>query len=329
MHLRSLSQSRLALGSDVVLTLVTDAADADVDKIFVNLWHQVYLFERRFSRFLPMSELTSLNRAGGVKFKVTAEFKDLLICAKSIGLKTNGLYNPFITPALQRAGYVQSAVPGYENDKQIDYTDRLVVGVEKIEIGEDWAQIPYKTALDLGGCGKGYLADELGRFLKKQPKIVGFWLSLGGDILTYGYDENGRRMSVDIQSAVTINYTTDWVIDCSGDDYAVATSGTFRRSSQVSALAWHHIIDPLTLVSAKTDIKLATVCARTAFEADVLASCAVILGSKKAIPLLKQNGVKAAFLQCIDADGNCFEKKFGANIHKKVDYKPREMFARA
>lgn len=315
MYLRRLSQTRLALGCDTMLAIVSDMTADEADRLFKKLWKQVYVFERRFSRFLPMSELSTFNRTTGLKTPITPEFKDLLTSAKQLGVKTNGLYNPFITPALQRAGYMKSAVPGYEHDSTADYTIRRVVGVERLNIGDDWAQIPYGTALDMGGCGKGYLADQLGKILKNY-KVQGYWLSLGGDILTMGRDENGNNITLDIQNANQPSHTTDWIIECPTNSFAVATSGTFRRIGQDVKNNWHHIIDPTTLEPAKTDIRLATVCAETAAWADVLASCAVIVGSYKAPAFLKKHGVKSALLQGIDSDGVVFEKVIGAHIHK-------------
>ena len=328
MLLRRLSQTKLALGSDVTLAIVTDMSDDLADKLFVALWRQVYLFERRFSRFLLSSELTTFNRATGLKNPISSEFKELLMVAKQFGIETGGLYNPFVTPALQNAGYKKSALPGYENDKQIDYSNRRVVANEKLEIGDTWALMPYNTAIDLGGIGKGYLADKIGEILHKFS-VQGYWLSFGGDISTFGMDENGNNITLDIQNANNLNFTTNWIINCPTNNFAIATSGAMKRVNQEDDGDWHHIIDPATLKPAKSDIKMATVCADTVTRADVLASCAIILGSKKAPAFLKKHGVKSALLQCIDENGVLFEKKFGSNISKMKLYQSREFAVNA
>jgi thiamine biosynthesis lipoprotein len=149
-----------------------------------------------------------------------------------------------------------------------------------------------------------------------KPNISGYWLSLGGDVATSGRDENGKNMSLNIQNAENLGEKTDWVVDCPTEYFATATSGTFRRKNQYYDKPWHHIINPQTLEPAVTDIRLATVCAEDAIKADVLASCAVILGSGQASAFLKKHGVKSALLQCFDDKGVAFEKKFGENIRK-------------
>ncbi|MCX6728503.1 MAG: FAD:protein FMN transferase [Candidatus Saccharibacteria bacterium] len=315
MRLREVSQTKLALGSNVVIAIITDMSGKEIDKIFEDLWLQVFTFERKFSRFIPKSELTLFNRLQGIRTNISPEFKDLLIYTKQLSEETNGLFNPFILPLLQKAGYMKSAVPGFENDAKIDFSAGRLVGVDKLEIGDDWATIPYGTAIEMGGIGKGYLADQLHRTLDSLS-IQGYWMSLGGDVATSGKDLNGNSLSLNIQSAKNLDEKSDWVIDCPIKYSAAATSGTFKRKNQFSDKTWHHIINPLTLEPAVTDIRLATICADTATRADVLASCAVILGSKKAPTFLKKHGIKSALLQCVDRDGVDFEVRFGPRIRR-------------
>lgn len=313
MHLVRTTETKHALGSDVTLTLISGLGHAHTTDLLAVLWRQIYMFERQFSRFIPMSELMVFNREAGMKTITSPAFHDLLKAAKYMALKTKGLYNPFILPALQRAGYRRSASPGYENDPQEDYTQRQVVTIDKLHIGDTWAMIPYNTALDMGGCGKGYLADQLAGTLR-QYDIAGYWLSLGGDICSYGADEQGKPLSVAIQNAQKLDSTRPEYIEQPGDYAAVATSGTFRRQAQYQTEPWHHIIDPLTGVSAITDIQLATVCATTALEADVLASCAVIIGADAAVAFLKKNGATAAYIQYNDTEGVSRIHQFGLAI---------------
>ena len=317
MYINELSQARLALGGNIKLTIVTDMSQSDSKLLFDEMWRKIFTFERRFSRFIPMSELSIFNRTTGIKNQISPEFKELLITAKNLGEETGGLYNPFVTPALQKAGYKKSALIGHKVDKQIDYTGRRVVAVENIEIGENWAMIPYGTALDFGGCGKGYLADKIGLFLKTKS-VVGYWLSFDGDISTYGTDKNGKNIAIDIADAGNLIETKDLIIKCPKTQFGIATSGTNRRKNQTTNSNWHHIIDPNTLKPVVTDISLATVCAETTLLADVLASCAVILGSEKAMPFLKKHGAKSVLLQFKNEKGEMQDKSYGSCL-KKVE----------
>jgi FAD:protein FMN transferase len=295
MPLNQYFETKLALGSDVTFVVVCESAAA-ATRVLQNLWRQTFLFERRFSRFLPMSELSEFNRKAGQKTPVSPEFRELLLAARQLGEQTEGLFNPFVLPALQRAGYTRSFVAQYADDEQEDYSGRQVVRVTALEVGAEWAQIPYGTALDMGGCGKGYLADQLAASLPRDV-VRGYWLSLGGDIAAGGHDEQGRPWTVRIQGEQGAGHDLSAVIQGSAAPFAVATSGTGVRRGRKRGRAWHHIIDPRTLTPAKTDVRLATVHANTTLQADVLASCAIILGSAEAPAWLRRQGVLGAVLQ--------------------------------
>lgn len=315
MRLKQYTQNNYGLGSDIRLSIVSSLSTEKVNTIFKTMWYTIFKFERQFSRFIPESELSVFNRRAGLKNYISNDFVKLLRTSENLSRRTNNLYNPFVLPALHRAGYIQSAAPGYENDVQENYSKRSVTLPERLKIGEDWAQIPHGTALDLGGCGKGYLADLLATYLDSQ-KTDGYWLSLGGDIITKGLDENNTAIQVAIQSAKNPQIRHHNQITCPVSTLAIATSGTFVRENQKNTGLRHHIIDPQTTRPANTDVVLATVCASSAVLADVLASCAVILGSKEAVPFLIKQGASSVLLQCYDKKQGMFDIVYGDNISK-------------
>lgn len=309
-------QEAVALGSKTGISLVSDVASAQIETLYRELWKTIFLFERQFSRFLPGSELSAFNRNAGTKQVVSPEFHELLIAARDISHDTSGLYNPFILPALQASGYVRSRVPGHEQDVVDDHSHKAVTTIDRLEIGDDWARIPYGTALDLGGCGKGYLADLLRR---KLPNIVtGYWLSFGGDIAVGGQDDHGQPWTITIQLADSPAKSVGALTISAA--CGIATSGTTVHHGEKAGKTWHHLIDPRTRQPAETDVLLATVCDQSALRADVLASCAVILGSKQGISFLKQQGVSAAVLQCRTEKGNSRLLYFGNGIIMGTDH---------
>lgn len=308
MLLAEYSSTNKALGGPVTLGFASDKSHDDADQLMKQLWLEVYAFEKRFSRFISSSELSVFNQRAGSKVSVSPAFEQILRAAEQQALVTEGLYNPFILPALQQAGYVGTADAEYATDASTDYTKRMVADISQLEIGEGYARIPYATALDLGGCGKGYLADQLGATLR-EAGVAGYWLELSGDIAVFGHDADGKPITVAVQSAT--EGTLPESITCPSSPSGVATSGTFRRSTQKETLKSHHIIDPRTLQPAETDIALATVQADTALDADVLASCAVIVGSEAAPEYLRQHGARAWVLQALNQKGTYTVTKEG------------------
>ncbi|HEY5667761.1 MAG TPA: FAD:protein FMN transferase [Candidatus Saccharimonadales bacterium] len=289
-------QTAVALGSAIQLCIVTSLDKVAVDNLFAEMWRQIFLFERQCSRFLPGSELSVFNRNAGTKQFVSDSFRRVLVTAKELSVATDGLYNPFILPALQAAGYDHSFVKGYEHDAQDDHSRKKVVSCEHLEIGDDWGRIPYGTALDLGGCGKGYIADQLATFI--EPQVDGYWLSLGGDIIAGGLDETQQPWRIAIQKAQG-NGKQDigHIRLLSRERLAAATSGTSVHRGVKNGRPWHHLIDPQSGEPVQSDMLSATVCHASGAWADVLASCAVIAGSEQAEPLLAKHHAAAYVLQ--------------------------------
>ncbi len=292
--------TKQALGGDVTVVLAVDARRI-VEPVFRRIWEQVFGFERQFSRFLPDSELSQFNRGAGVRQDISEAFATLLTASQAMSQATDGLHNPFILPAVQRAGYLDSAVAGYRADKSDDFRDRAVVSADHLQLETNrQATIPYGTALDLGGCGKGYLADAIADELDRAD-LVGYWVSLSGDMVTCGFDEQGQPWETGIVSARTPQAESPAYVAGNGERLHIATSGTFLRPGQAK-LRGHHLIDPRTGQAAQTDIKLATVIAPSAILADVLASAATIIGNQQAIPYLKSRGALGAVIQTARRD---------------------------
>lgn len=289
----------------------------DVEPLFLSIWQQVFGFERQFSRFLPDSELSQFNRGAGLRQNISAAFAALLAASQAMSRVSDGLYNPFILPAVQRAGYIHSAVAGYGTDETDDFRDRVVVSADHLQLeAEGQATIPYGTAIDLGGCGKGYLADAIADEFD-QADLAGYWVSLSGDMVTCGFDDQGQPWETGIVSARTARAESLFYVAGDGSRLHIATSGTFPRPGQTK-MRGHHLIDPRTGQAAQTDIKLATVVATSAIAADVLASSAIIIGSQQALPYLKDKGALGVVIQTPRRDYTQ-----GASIRMRMPEKTR------
>ena len=295
--------------------MASKSDSAIVNTMFGELWLTIFQFEKQFSRFLPNSELSQFNRSAGIKMPVTLEFKDLLQAAKRLSLSTKGLFNPFILPALQRAGYTKSLVEEYSKDIHDDYSKLAIADPSDLKIGDAWASIPYGSAIDMGGCGKGYLGDRLQEIMADK-NVGGYWFSLGGDVVGAGLDEDGEPWKVKVAESDEQMEEGLPVIQARTEPFAVATSGTNVRKGKHKGKAWHHILDPRTQKPTETDIFMASLYGRSAVDMDVLASCAIILGSQGATSFLKQfEEVEAAILQGIDGSGKPTLYEYGKAVH--------------
>lgn len=293
-------QQYKALGSEALLTLVSNEDKKYIDKLIDELHGQINEFEFQFSRFLPDSELTKFNESAGSKVPISKSFKNLLIECKSLSELTNGTYNPFILPKLQSVGYVNSWIEHEKKLPTLDYSNRDLVNIDSLIIGSDWAQIPKNTALDFGGIGKGYLLDELSNKLSKA-KLAGYWISLGGDIICAGKDLDEKDWEIKVQNAINLSEFVDTISNKDGKLLAIATSGVTKRKGIHNNKEWHHLIDPKTGLSASTNILTVTVTSKKAVTADVIAKCVVIDGEKSATIYEKQDLIDLYIVQTISS----------------------------
>lgn len=320
--LRTVHQTRIALGTSITLLMVTKQSESVTDQIFRQLWLKIFWFEKRFSRFLPDSEISQFNQAAGTRQYISPEFHDVLVAARDMSLLSGGLFNLFILPALQRAGYKQSLVFQYSKDASYDYSNRTVVGIESLKMGDDWAEIPYGTTVDIGGCGKGYIGDELARAMQAFPDITGYWFSVGGDVVAYGSDCYGTPWAIQIDSAKRGRTYAGSVVMTQEEVQAntvvaVATSSVVKRGGVHNGKRWHHIIDPRTGDPSDSDVVTSTVRAGTLIEADVMASNVIIVGSKEAVAYCADHNraVQGMLLQCKDRTGHWRDMLNGHGIN--------------
>lgn len=296
MKLATYQRSCAALGSQICFTITANASELKAKGILDDLESRTHEFERRFSRFLPMSELNLLNVSAGNIHPISPQFRDILTQAKNASRQTNGLFNPFVLPALQRAGYLHSFVKSHDALSGVpNYTGRKdIPDIEQLEIGDDWARIPLHSALDLGGCGKGYLGDILADILDSLPSISGYWISVGGDVVARGIHESGQPIFVTIASQNgTGNIGSVGALHRIG----VATSTTLKRQGGSGRKHWHHIIDPRTGLSSKSDVFAATVCHSSLMMADIHASNCIIIGSDLTDDYIIEQNISAALLE--------------------------------
>jgi FAD:protein FMN transferase len=294
-------QSMQALGTTVELRLVAPSM-AVAEAWFTLLWKETVSFEHGFSRFISDSELSQFNLHAGEKTFVSKTCKDILEKAKQFGEITGGIFNPFVLPSLQRVGYVDSMTPVDADDavSVLDFSDRDVVAYTQLKIGDDWARIPAQSAIDLGGIGKGYLADHLASLLTtpatnptELTQIESYCFSLGGDIIAKGTDERNQKWRIDIQSSRDRLQSRAYFVS-DEDMVGVATSGTVRKKEGKEQ---EHQINPASQAPTETQYALCSVASHNAITADVIASSILVGGENLANTLLKDGVISGVLLQ--------------------------------
>lgn len=215
----------------------------------------------RLTRFSPESELSRLNARAGEWVEVSPELATLLRDAVRASDLSAGLVNVAVLPSMLAVGYTRSLALG-PTTATAERTAPLPKLRDVIELGEGEVRLASGSGLDLGGIAKGWMADRAVRLL--GPNALA---NLGGDLMAAGPGPDGEGWPVGLGGATL-----------SLRDQGAATSSVLRRR-------WgdlHHLIDPRTGSPADTGLDEVSVVAASAFEAEVVAKTALLLGREAA-----------------------------------------------
>ena len=230
----------------------------------------VYAFERRFTRFDAASELSAFNRRAGTWVGVTPMLEALLRAALDAYLLSDGRVNAACLQALVASGYdrsIEAVRARTEAPPQSGEARPLPPLPDVLVVGAGRAHLAAGAAVDLGGIGKGWLADRL------SEDFDNCVINLGGDLRVRGTGPDGAGWSVGLCDGQVVMVS----------DAGVATSGTAGRRW----CSGHHLIDPRTGRPADTDALAVSVVAADALRAEVLAKGACLVGSSGAAGWLR------------------------------------------
>lgn len=286
-----LTRTFFAMGCQMLAVVDAESAAAAERLARVPGWFAVW--ERRLSRFHQDSELSQLNRAGGVATRVSPVLAEVLAAALEAARLSDGLVTPMALAALEAAGYdrpfadLALKLPVCRSEPQPAADWRGI----RLEAATRTVTLPVGARLDLGGTAKGWVAREAVRRLSAAgPALV----DAGGDIAVSGAMADGGPWPIAIVSPFGAAEESLAVLQLASG--AVATSGRDYRRWRQGGQEQHHLIDPRTGRPAVTDVLAATVVAADCGSAELAAKTALILGSRDGMAWIEARPELAACL---------------------------------
>jgi thiamine biosynthesis lipoprotein len=242
-------------------------------------------YDRRLSRFRPDSELCALNADPRERVPASHLLRDAVRAALWAAERSAGLVDPTLLDDLERAGYTESLAPRgqsnkYEGVRPLNkWGSEQKTGAEqtRLHLGrprddQRWRRIrvegdavvrPPGMRLDLGGSGKGHVADLVAAILTPE-----------------------RRWAIDCGGDVRVGGVVDQTVVVAHPAGGEAARFTLQRgavaTSAVHARAWpggHHLLDPATGEPVRTGVIQATAVGTTTLEAETLAKMALLRGT--------------------------------------------------
>ncbi|MBO9608064.1 MAG: FAD:protein FMN transferase [Paenibacillaceae bacterium] len=264
-------------------------------------WFQAV--EAKFSRFLPDSELSNLNRSAGKWFLSSAAMIEVLLLAESYRSDTGGIFEPLLLRALEAAGYDESfdAVkrrPGGQGDRKAAPPERTRER-PAFHAGMKAVRLPSGASVDLGGIVKSWAARRLRDMMRAARRVPCGMIDAGGDLTVWG----GKPIAGEPwHIAIEHPWRPEADAGCIEMDVgAAATSSKLGRQWRAAdGAAMHHLLDPRTQRPSESDVAQCTVAGPDVVACEVWAKTICIAGSEDGIRLLEANAPAYAALVFTD-----------------------------
>lgn len=276
------------MGSDCVVRLVVD--DDRAEPILDRVVEKMVELEKRWSRFLPDSELSQLNDHAGAPVFVSPETFAVLSLAVDAWRATGGRFDPTLLDALQGVGYDatfddMTKRPPVEVADVVSNPDGL--NSVALDARSFMVHAPAGLHFDLGGIGKGYAADCVFTQVMEDG-VSGACLDFGGDVRVGGETAEGGGWPIVIDDPFRPG--EDLAVLGLGDG-SVTTSSRLRRKWSTTTGEAHHLLDPATSRPAESGLASVTVIAAHAAWGEVHAKAALVAGVTAGAALIENAGL--------------------------------------
>ena len=257
-------------------------------------------YENLFSRTIPTSDVARINGAQGEAVVVATETAQLVARALTYCEKSGGVFDVTAGCLTRLWDFHRGIVPEKQTLQQaVQHVDWHTVSV--FQKNDTWyVQLTDPdAALDVGGIAKGWIADELGKYLQHEG-FENFLINLGGNVLAHGHNAKGKPWTIGITNPFP-DQSENVVVRCTGE--SVVTSGTYERCFQKNGVLMHHILDPQTGFPVVTDAVGATIVCEKSIDAEGFSTTALALGVEGGLAFCKAQPeiISAIF---IDVRGN-------------------------
>ncbi len=234
-----------------------------------------------FSDYLENSELNNLSKTAGTNtlMPVSPALWDIVKQSVEASQKCNGAFDISVGSIVKlwRKARKKKVLP----DKNILKKSLQSIGYQYIILDSATHSIKLlrrNTLLDLGGIAKGYVAQSIVDFCKKQGIEKGL-VDAGGDLAMTGKD---WRIGISIPNSEEL--VQGFLVL---QNQAVATSGNMYQFIEIEGKKYSHIVNPHTGLGL-THQRNVTVIAPDGATADWLATACSVLSVRKALKLIKK-----------------------------------------
>lgn len=249
-----------AFGSTCAVWADTPDGNGAALAALVSSWWQTW--ERSWTRFDPRSDLNRVNDNAGQATAVPGHLLDAVTRAVRLRERTGSLFDPT----------VRVDAWGYSSGGRISRPLRPAWQPAEVTVGDGTVTVERGGRIDLGGIGKGLVADATAAGLAELG-VTRAVIDIGGDLAVLG------AWNVDAVDDDRRPWCR-WQMSAGG----LATSSSRSRRWQHHGREAHHLIDPRTHAPADSPYTHVAAHAADAATAEVAAKTALIAGNVDAVP---------------------------------------------
>lgn len=284
---------------DTVTTIIgyseTEQAFLDeAQKIYEQLLRYHQLFDI-YNDYEGLSNLKTVNDHAGIEaVAVDSDILQLLQSCVDYHQLTDGKVNVAMGSVLRlwHEARETGVLPDMETLSQAALHTDISCLVLDAEASTAYLSDP-ETQLDVGAIAKGWAAQKVA-----EAAPEGMLISVGGNVCVTGpKDAEGTPWVIGVKNP---DQSGDYLHTLTATSGAVVTSGDYQRIFTVENKAYHHIIDPETLMPSAYWRSVTVVCADSGL-ADALSTALFLLPLEEGRTLAKQCDAQALWL---DANGN-------------------------
>lgn len=252
-------------------------------------------YEMIFSRTLPDSELSRLNRHEITT--VSAPLGELISYGIEYGQLSGGSFDISIGSVSSLWDFT-SGNPSVPDTSDIagalEYVGYDRITLAKNEDGTYNVSIPDKMMLDLGAIAKGYIADRIKDYLTDNG-VKSALINLGGNVLCIGNRPDNSAFNVRVRRPFA--ESSAYICSVNASDMSVVSSGTYERCFTYAGNFCHHILNPADGYPYNNGLTQVTIFSKTSVTGDCMSTACFTLGLDKGLSLVENtDGVEAVFV---------------------------------
>ncbi|HDR2752599.1 TPA: FAD:protein FMN transferase [Enterobacter asburiae] len=285
---RVYSYSAVLMGSPILLKLFSHD-EALASRVF----RLIKQYEDLLTVNRAQSQVMDINHAAGRHpVSVSQPVFELIRCAKAASLYPGSAFNLAIGPLVKRwkIGFKGDTVPPADDIASL----LSITRPEDVLLDEANSSVWLAKAgmeIDLGAIAKGYIADRVRDYLRKEGADLGL-INLGGNIQTLGSPEGG--WSVGLKKP----FAADELIGSMDvENMSIVTSGTYERYFEQDGKRYHHILDPRTGYPLDNELDSVTIVSKNSIDGDIWTTLMFGMGVEKGcVALRARPDIEAIFV---------------------------------